>query len=49
MILLGIVLLVVGILLGIHVLFILGLVLALIGVALACATYAGRGPGRYWW
>lgn len=49
MIVLGVILLVLGLVLGINILFVLGIVLAVAGVALLCATSAGRGPGRYWW
>ncbi|MGH3854713.1 MAG: DUF6131 family protein [Pseudonocardiaceae bacterium] len=51
MIVLGIILLVVGILLGIHLLYILGIVLVVVGVILVLLGSVGRpiGGRRHYW
>lgn len=50
MILLGVILLVLGLLLPLHVLFIVGIVLLCIGLVLAVASVAGRPVGgRHWY
>ena len=49
MIILGVLLLVLGVVLGIPVLFTLGIILAVIGLALLLVTAAGHGPGRFLW
>ncbi|MGH3829038.1 MAG: DUF6131 family protein [Pseudonocardiaceae bacterium] len=51
MIVLGIILLVVGILLGIHLLYILGLILLVVGVILVLLGSVGRpiGGRRHYW
>lgn len=50
MIILGIVLLVLGFLLGIYLLWILGIILLIVGVALVLASAAGHAAGgrRHW-
>ena len=47
MLILGIVLLILGLLLGIHLLFVLGVVLAIIGGVLLAVSFAGHGPRLY--
>lgn len=50
MIILGVVLLVLGLLLPLHVLFIVGIVLLGVGLVLAVASVSGRPiGGRTWW
>jgi hypothetical protein len=51
MIVLGIVLLVLGIVIGFHILFILGIALLIIGIILACLGNGGMqiGPRRHYW
>jgi hypothetical protein len=51
MILLGIIALVLGFLLGIHLLWILGIILLVIGLVLLVLGYAGHsvGPRRHYW
>jgi hypothetical protein len=51
MILLGLILLIVGLVVGFHILFIVGAVLLVVGLILACLGYAGHGiAGRnHWW
>lgn len=50
MIILGIILLVLGFVLAIHILWILGIIALVIGVILAIAGFVGRGVGgrRHW-
>lgn len=51
MFIMGIILLVLGLLLGVHILFVLGLILVLIGAALYIAGSAGHafGPRNHYW
>jgi uncharacterized membrane protein HdeD (DUF308 family) len=51
MITLGIILLVVGFLLAIHILWVLGIILVVVGAILALLGTAGRavGPRRHYW
>lgn len=51
MIVLGLILLIVGLVVGFHVLFVVGAVLLVVGLILACLGYAGHGvAGRnHWW
>jgi hypothetical protein len=51
MIVIGLILLLVGLVAGIHVLFIVGLVLLVVGLALGLFGYAGHTVGgrAHWW
>jgi hypothetical protein len=50
-IILGVVLLILGFVLGVKILWILGIILAVVGAALYLAGTAGRqiGPRKYYW
>lgn len=51
MILLGLILLIVGLVAGLHVLFVVGAVLLVVGIILACVGYGGHPVGgrSHWW
>jgi len=51
LIILGLIVLVIGILAGIHILFVLGAILLVIGLILLCLGYAGHelGGRRHYW